>query len=311
MLLRSCALVFAGLTAAVAFGCSAGDGGDPPPGSGTAANGGGGNGGGAAPGAGGGISIGSGGGIALPNGGGGGTNPECDNILEVTYRDFNESHPDMEMAFSGDVVRLTLLEPNLGPDRKPVFRDSIGCPPNHDDPTICEPYWQVTEPVITSAESFNQWYNTVEGVNIEIPGTLTLTEEAPGSGSYVFDSDSFFPLSPEEGFGLTPANGNHLGKNFLFTTEIHLRFTYRRGQVFTFRGDDDLWIFVNGKLAMDLGSMHLPAEGTIDFDAQAEKLGIAPGGSYAMDIFHAERHTTGSNFRFETNIACFEPGVVE
>jgi fibro-slime domain-containing protein len=49
--------------------------------------------------------------------------------------------------------------------------------------------------------------------------------------------------------------------------------------------------------------------GTIDFDAQAAELGIEPGGSYSMDIFHAERHTTASNFRFETNISCFRPGV--
>ncbi len=35
---------------------------------------------------------------------------ECDNVLEVTYRDFSESHPDFEMPFSGDVVRLTLVK---------------------------------------------------------------------------------------------------------------------------------------------------------------------------------------------------------
>jgi fibro-slime domain-containing protein len=71
-----------------------------------------------------------------------------------------------------------------------------------------------------------------------------------------------------------------------------------------------LWIFVNGKLALDLGSMHSPVQGTIDFDAQAAALGITPGQTYAMDVFQAERHTTGSNFRFETNISCFIPGPV-
>jgi fibro-slime domain-containing protein len=166
-----------------------------------------------------------------------------------------------------------------------------------------------TQPVITSADTFNQWYHTVDGVNIKIPKTLTLAEETPGSGLYVYDSTSFFPLGPTEGWGITPKN-NGLGQNFLFTTEIHLEFTYQGGQKFTFSGDDDLWIFINGKLALDLGSTHAAAQGTIDFDAQATVLGITPGQAYPMDIFQAERHTYASDFRVETNISCFTPGPI-
>ena len=56
--------------------------------------------------------------------------------------------------------------------------------------------------------------------------------------------------------------------------------------------------------------MHGAESGTIDFDAQAAALGITPGRAYSMDIFHAERHTTASNFSVETNIACFTPSIV-
>ncbi len=234
----------------------------------------------------------------------------CGSTLDVTYRDFSEAHPDFEQPFSGDVVRRGLVQPTLGTDNKPAFLDSVGHPALAGDPVAINPDWTPTQAVIHSADTFKQWYNTTSGVNIELPKQLKLTESAPGSGVFGYESSAFFPLSPDEGFGITP-KGNGLGMNFLFTTEIHVLFTYTAAQKFTFRGDDDLWIFVNGKLALDLGSMHGPEEGTIDFDKQAAALGISVGGSYPMDVFHAERHTSGSNFKITTNIACFTPGVVK
>lgn len=241
-------------------------------------------------------------------GGSTGEQLDCDSVLEVTYRDFSEAHPDFEMDFRGDVVRRGLIDPVLV-EKKPVFKNAVGCPALMTSPVDCDTTWSVSVPVITSADSFAAWYQTTEGVNYEIAGELPLTETFAGSAEYVYETAQFFPLSATDGFGLTPA-GHHLQKNFLFTTEIHVNFEYRLGQRFSFRGDDDLWIFVNNKLAMDLGSMHGPSEGTIDFDAQAAALQIAPGNVYSMDIFHAERHTDGSNFKFTTNIACFTPVVV-
>jgi fibro-slime domain-containing protein len=231
---------------------------------------------------------------------------DCDSVIPVVFRDFNDSHPDFEMDFSGDGVRLNLLSPTLGADDKPVFASSVGCPARTGEQT-CRTDWNVTTPVINSATTFDQWYRNVPNVNMSYERELELAETQPGSGVYVYSSNDFFPLGPADGFGVTPPNQ---GKNFLFTTEIHLTFAYGAGQEFSFRGDDDLWIFINGQLALDLGSMHGQEEGTINFDAQAAKLGISPGRVYSMDIFHAERHTNASNFSIETNIACFTPAIV-
>ncbi len=233
-------------------------------------------------------------------------NADCDNILEVTYRDFDLSHPDFEMDFKGEVVRRTLIADDLGSDSKPVFASTIGCPWDETTPTGCA-NWTVTEPEITSKETFDQWYRDVEGVNYRFDRELVLTDQ--GDGTYVYSSNAFFPIGNNEGWGATPPE--HINQNFLFTTEIHLQFTYVAGQAFSFYGDDDLWIFVNGHLALDLGGLHLQARGTIDFDAQAGELGISPGGVYRMDIFHAERHTDASNFQIETTIGCFTPVDVD
>ncbi len=295
---RSLAVVM-GICALPLVACTVGGGGDKGAGGSMSGDGGSGNSGSGGDG---------GGGIFVTSSTGSGMPSPCGSTLDVVYRDFNETHPDFEMPFSGDVVRLQLVENKLGSDLTPVFRSSLGCPQDGNNPMQCA-NWTPTQPVVQSADSFKQWYHTVDGVNMKFTKQLQLTETPVGSGTFVYDSSAFFPLGPTEGYGITPP-GNSPMQNFLFTTEIHLNFEYKAGQKFTFRGDDDLWIFVNGQLALDLGSMHSAVQGTIDFDAQAAALNIVPGQSYSMDIFQAERHTTGSNFRFETNISCFTPGPV-
>jgi len=232
---------------------------------------------------------------------------DCDNVLPVVVRDFSSTHPDFERQdTSGDEVRRQLLAAQIGPDRKPVFADAIGCPWEPTTPLGCVDYNWLTVTSLTTAENFDQWYRDDPSVNYTFDKELVLTETPPGSGIYVYDDSSFFPLDVSEGWGES-SQAAGVQRNFHFTTELHLQFTYLAGQKFTFRGDDDLWIFVNGWLALDLGGMHRPSEGTIDFDAQAAELGITRNAAYSMDIFHAERHTAESNFRIETNISCFVP----
>ena len=135
---------------------------------------------------------------------------DCDSVLEVTYRDF-AVHPDFEMAFRGDVVRRGLVAPTLGADQKPTFLNDVGCPAEPMTPLACA-NWTVTTPTLTTTEAFAQWYNDVPDVNLTFEKQLELTETPPGSGEYTFDSASFFPLEPAEGFGVSPA-GHYTGKN--------------------------------------------------------------------------------------------------
>jgi len=215
---------------------------------------------------------------------------EC-GVLTATIRDFRRSHPDFE-SFWGDRVSAGIIAPTLGDDDKPVYDCGEPCISSNGQPQV------------TSRETFDQWYRDVEGINQTFEHEIILERDGPGR--YVYESRAFFPID-EQGYGHEEARDS-LGDlhNFHFTTEIHTRFLYRGGETFTFVGDDDLWLFINGRLAIDLGGLHAPETGTIDLDARAEELGITPGGSYRMDIFHAERHTFDSNFRIETSIACFE-----
>ena len=95
--------------------------------------------------------------------------------------------------------------------------------------------------------------------------------------------------------GLTPPAGYSYGHNFHFTSEVRFWFQYddTSTQVLSFVGDDDVWVFINNKLVVDLGGIHTPQEGRVNVNT----LGLTPGEVYEIVVFQAERQTDGSTYR--------------
>jgi len=193
-------------------------------------------------------------------------------VLNATVRDFRDTHPDFEKGISGLVTGL--VQTQLGADSKPIFVGPNG------------------RGAITSTASFNQWYNDDATVNSKTIIPVVLSETAPNSGVYSFQSNAFFPID-----GQLFGNQGRV-HNYHFTLELHTNFTYRGGEVFQFTGDDDIWVFINNRLVVDLGGVHGAASGSVNLDT----LGLTVGSTYKFDFFFAERHTTDSNFRLQTSI---------
>ena len=86
--------------------------------------------------------------------------------------------------------------------------------------------------------------------------------------------------------------------NYGFTMKIQATFEYIPGQYFEFNGDDDVWVFINNRLVVDIGGQHTKVFGAVNLDT----LGLQEGKNYPFHIFYAERHTTQSNFMMRTSI---------
>jgi fibro-slime domain-containing protein len=164
---------------------------------------------------------------------------------------------------------------------------------------VASPIGPTRKPEKTSANGplhLEEWYQNLPEVNQ--PFAVDLWLEPVGS-TFVFDSTAFFPLTA---WGYQD--------NYLFTTELHTNFEYKGGEVFTFRGDDDVFVFVNGFLGVNLSGVHDAQEGSIALDAAAIELGLEVGKSYTFDLFQAERQPSGSNFRLETTLSFTGCGVI-
>ena len=86
--------------------------------------------------------------------------------------------------------------------------------------------------------------------------------------------------------------------NFGFTMKFQAKFEYVHGQKFEFKGDDDVWVFINNRLVVDLGGQHSEVVGSVDLDT----LGLVEGKEYPFHIFYVERHTSSSNFMMRTSM---------
>lgn len=155
----------------------------------------------------------------------------------------------------------------------------------------------------TTEKAISQWYGNSSSLSSDCVFGWSCESDAP-AGWIFYQYDTDIPAARDSYSGSSRTTYRWEGKrNQHYCFESHAHFTYNRGQRFSFRGDDDIWVYVDNKLAVDIGGTHLAAPGYVDLDNFAGQSGkLVPGQQYDIDIFFCDRRTTMSNIRIKTNM---------
>lgn len=241
---------------------------------------------------------------------------------KVIFYDFHADGTNPNFEACGGGRRPGMIQDTLDSQRRPILRNNSDCNDRLDEwfrPSgsagstfgydIEKKVWGWTN-LVSYKNRIGEWVgsqfdSTYDMANIVIFDSLPLTIFDATTGTYEFvrnknfnDHQQFFWLDGR-GFGEEPEGKNH---NFAFSMELHHEFTYHGGEFFEFYGDDDAWVFINGKLVLDLGGLQSEVHGKVDLDQMADKLVMTKGRKYSFDFFYTERHTPQSNCVITTNI---------
>ena len=229
--------------------------------------------------------------------------------IPVTFYDFRSdgSNPEFEQPHASG-LRLNMVDSTLDADNKP----RLGKTPYRNlgiahwfrdwNTYLTGPYSKGTNmaPVYSNGADVSVAYSRADVghdtsfKNIVIPGVVTFNLVSAATGMYELHPDQFFPLDGR-GFGNERSNSH----NYAFTMEMAIDFLVKDGMEFNFTGDDDVWVFIDNRLVLDLGGLHSPLSGgfkVVDVGAGET------GKRHTLRVFYAERHSVGSNILIRTNI---------
>ncbi len=209
---------------------------------------------------------------------------ECASAPTAVIRDFDSTHADFQPLGKHYVLHS---EPRVIPGLVLAHAEN-GLP-------VINPARPKSLRGLSSAASFADWFSLEHPRERVFAWQFPIVSKAGTELEYA--NPLFFPIdnapSFEPGFTSDEDGKDH---NFHFTMEFHQRFVYEGDEILSFGGDDDIWVFVDDRLVIDLGGAHFRDSTTVTLDS----LGLVVGKVYRLSLYFAERCTGGSSLHFKS-----------
>jgi fibro-slime domain-containing protein len=225
----------------------------------------------------------------------------CIDRLNEWYRPSGRYGPDTTAEFVFDSTVMQWRWSNLVPYvpdslQNDTIPDSLQYRPNEYVSRDFNPFYNMATIVIYDSLPFTHLYNATN--NHEDYGIYQFSKLGEAS------EPSFNPI-PDRGWGATPGGPPPYDTvNYSFAMEIQMDFVYREELTFYFNGDDDVFVFIEKSLVLELGGPHAPASDSFNLDSPYIKsdLSLVQGENAHFSFFYAERNATGSNIQITTNL---------
>jgi fibro-slime domain-containing protein len=202
---------------------------------------------------------------------------------DSSYTPFAEKGPDDNCLSTtqGGWATKGLVKDSLDADGLPIWTGKIACD------------------IGVAADGPGNWFKPGRARS---EATIRVVLANSGKqGEWSYSNTNFFPLDTVT--SIVP----RILPNYGFCLHYQFEAENVPGASITVSGDDDIWLFAQKRLALDLGGQHAPDTARLEF----WKLGLAQGRTIKLDLFQCERHRVGSSFGISTNALLHPVGTLK